>query len=192
MTSRKLASAVAAASLAGASVVGMAAPALAQTGSTTPVTRGVSDSSITAGETITVNTGSGSFVPGSTVTVTIPGLGISGSVVVDGLGNARFQFKVPAGTAPGNFSVNFAGAPAPVSVPFTVVASAAAGSGTGSTGSGSTGTGTAARASGTSLPRTGADQMVPLAISGLALVGIGAGIVVASRRRREDLPGGIA
>ena len=183
MTSRTLASAVAAASLAGASVVGMAAPAFAQ--SNTPVTRGVSDSSITAGETVTVNSGSGSFVPGSTVTVTIPGLGISGSVVVDGLGNARFQFTVPAGTAPGNFSVNFAGAPAPVSVPFTVVASAAAGSGSGSTGTG-------ARASGASLPRTGADQMVPLAISGLALVGVGAGIVVASRRRREDLPGGIA
>lgn len=187
MTTRKLASAVAAATLAGASVVGMAAPALAQ--SLTPVTRGVSDSNITAGETVTVNTGSGSFVPGSTVTVTIPGLGISGSVVVDGLGNARFQFTVPAGTRPGTFSVNFVGAPAPVSVPFTVVASAAAGSGSGSTGSGA---GTGSRAAGSSLPRTGADQMVPLAISGLALVGVGGGIVVASRRRREDLPGGIA
>ncbi len=191
MTSRKLTSAVAAASLAGASVVGMAAPALAQ--SNTPVTRGVSDSSITAGETITVNTGSGSFLPGQNISVSIPGLGITGAVRSDGLGNASFTFKVPAGTAPGTFQVVFSGPPAsgvtnPVSVPFTVVASSGSGSGS-SSGSGS---GTTARTSGSSLPRTGADQMVPLAITGLALVGVGAGIVVASRRRREDLPGGIA
>lgn len=191
MTSRKLASAVAAATLAGASVVGMAAPALAQ--SNTPVTRGVSDSNINAGETITVNTGSGSFLPGQNISVSIPGLGITGGVRSDGLGNASFTFQVPVGTAPGTFQVVFSGPPAsgvtnPVSVPFTVVARAAAAG----SGSGSTGAGTGARASGSSLPRTGADQMVPLAISGLALVGVGAGIVVASRRRREDLPGGIA
>jgi LPXTG-motif cell wall-anchored protein len=43
------------------------------------------------------------------------------------------------------------------------------------------------------LPRTGADQLVPLTITGVALVGIGAGIVVASRRRREtSMPSGLA
>lgn len=61
-----------------------------------------------------------------------------------------------------------------VEVPFTVVAAAAAAPGQGQR---------------SNLPTTGSDQLVPLTITGVALVGIGASIVVASRRRRETMPG---
>ena len=193
MTSRKLASALVTASLAGAAVLGVSGPAAAQTGSELPQTPGatVSDSTPVPGQTVTVTTGPGSFTPGSTVGFSIPGLNITGSVVAGATGAATFTFTVPAGTAPGRFNAVFSGTLAgvarTVSVPFTVVAAAAAGPGRGQGASGQSAAGR-----GASLPRPGADQMVPLAITGIALVGVGAGIVVASRRRREDLPGGVA
>ena len=180
MTSRKLASAAAAASLAGAAVLGMAAPASAQTPPCYPnCTAAINDSTLAPGQSAQVTSGNATFAPGTSVSVTVPGTNISGTVVADARGNATFNFTVPAGTRPGRLEVVFTAGSTVVRVPFTVVAAAAA-------------QGQATSASARDLPRTGTDQMVPLAISGLALVGVGAGIVVASRRRREDMPVGIA
>jgi LPXTG-motif cell wall-anchored protein len=185
MTSRKLASAAAAASLAGAAVLGMGSPAIAQTGSELPQQAGASDSTPTPGQTVTITTGAGSFTPGSTVSFSLQGSSIAGTAVANSLGSASFTFTVPANAAPGRYTVvasgTLAGTAKTAEFQITVVAGAAASPGRGQ---GATGQ--------SALPRTGSDQMVPLAITGIALVGAGAGIVVASRRRREDMPAGIA
>ena len=204
MTSRKLASAVAAATLAGGAVLGMSTPASAQSYPPGTTQRGISDSTVEANQDVTANTGSGACNPGSDVAVTIPGFEGTEIVEADLTGNASIDFFVEEGAPLGNFEVVFTcllGADTnTVRVPFTIVASSTGGGtapgsggtgGTGSTGTGGTGTG-GTTGGGSSLPRTGADQMVPLAITGIALVGAGAGIVVASRRRREDMPAGIA
>ena len=190
MTSRKLASAVAATSLAGAAVLGMSAPAFAQYPvSPSPAPAGgngaPSDTTPVPGQTITITFPSGSFTAGSTVTVTIPALGISTTATANPQGGLTFSLTVPAGTRPGQATANFSGTLNGAAVTrtssFTVVAAAAANPGRGQGSAGNS-----------ALPRTGSDQLVPLPIAGLALVGVGGGIVVASRRRREDLPGGIA
>lgn len=182
MTSRKLASAAAAASLVGVAVLGMSAPAIAQdyppASGSTPAA--ITDSTVVPGQTVTANSGSGSFVAGSSVEVRV--LGVSTTRTADASGNVSVSFKVPDNTRPGRFSVVFSNSTNRVEVPFTVVAAAASGPGQGQQPN---------RLGG--LPRTGADQLVPLTITGVALVGIGAGIVVASRRRREtSMPSGLA
>ena len=179
MTTRTLTSTAAAVALAGAAVLGMSAPAAAQqypprSGAT------ISDSTVVPGQKVTAVTAPGSFVPGTTVTVTIPGTSVTGTAVVGANGSASFTFTLPRGTAAGRYSVVFSGGGRTASVAFTAVAAAAAGPGNGQgNGQGN-------------LPRTGSDQLVPLTITGLVLVGVGGGIVVASRRRRESLPGGLA
>ncbi len=84
------------------------------------------------------------------------------------------SFTVPQNARPGRAAVVFTSGAQRVEVPFTVVAAAAAAPGQGQR---------------SNLPTTGSDQLVPLTITGVALVGIGASIVVASRRRRETMPG---
>lgn len=185
MTSRKLASAAAAASLAGVAVLGMGAPAVAQTYPPVATPPSISDATVVAGQRVTVNSGAGSFDANSVVTVAV--LGFSATVTADSTGNASFTFTVPADARPGRTEVTFTGVLAgqtkTVVVPFTVVAAAAAGPGRGQ----------APDRRGTALPRTGADQLVPLTIGGVALVGIGTGIVVVARRRRETImPAGLA
>ncbi|MBW3648184.1 MAG: LPXTG cell wall anchor domain-containing protein [Actinobacteria bacterium] len=179
MTSRKLLSAAAAASLAGVAVLGLGTPAFAQDYPPADSPAAISDSTVVPGQTVTANSGSGSFVAGSSVDVMV--LGVSTTRTADASGNVSVTFRVPENTPPGDFSVVFSNDTNRVEVPFTVVAAAAAGPGQGQ---GQTGIG---------LPLTGADQIVPLTITGVALVGIGAGIVVASRRRREtSMPAGLA
>ncbi|MBW3640751.1 MAG: LPXTG cell wall anchor domain-containing protein [Actinobacteria bacterium] len=181
MTSRKLLSAAAAASLAGVAVLGLGTPAFAQDYPPADSPAAISDSTVVPGQTVTANSGSGSFVAGSSVDVMV--LGVSTTRTADASGNVSVTFRVPENTPPGDFSVVFSNDTNRVEVPFTVVAAAAAGPGQGQ-GQQQTGFG---------LPRTGADQIVPLTITGVALVGIGAGIVVASRRRREtSMPAGLA
>jgi len=198
MTSRKLASAVAAATLAGGAVLGMSTPASAQTYPPGTTQRGISDSTVKANQDVTANTGSGACNPGSDVAVTIPGFEGTEIVQADATGNATIDFFIEEGATPGNYEVVFTcvlGADTnTVRVPFTLVADSDGGGdtdGSGTPGTGTGGTG-GTTGGGSSLPRTGADQMVPLAITGIALVGAGAGIVVASRRRREDMPVAIA
>jgi len=183
VTTRKLASAAAAVSLAGAAVLGMTAtaaiaqdypPASGSTGAS------ITDATPVPGQTVTVESGDGAFPAGTVVTVTVSGTSISGSETADANGNVDFTFEAPNG--PGRFEVLFSGAGRTVSVPFTVVAAAAGGPGQGQGAGGNS-----------ALPRTGSDSIVPLTLTGVALVGIGGGIVVAAaRRRREDMPGGIA
>jgi len=129
------------------------------------------------------------------VNVTIPRTSVAGTVTADNTGNGRFTFTLPQGTPPGRYAVVFVGPRSgiavgrfgmaaggtmnTVEVPFTVVSAAAAGPGQGQRSS--------------ALPTTGSDQMIPLTITGVALVGIGAGIVVAAgRRRQSSMPQGLA
>jgi hypothetical protein len=180
MSFRKLASASAAASLAGVAVLGMSTPAIAQDYPPANTPPSVSDSTVVLGQMFTINSGNG-FCPGGTAQVTV--FGTTTAADVDGNGNASESVTVPPGTAPGPKTATFRCSDGKtVDVAFTVVAAAAAGPGQGQRPS-----------TGGTLSRTGADQIVPLTITGVALVGIGAGIVVASRRRREtSMPAGLA
>jgi LPXTG-motif cell wall-anchored protein len=177
MSFRKLASAAAAASLAGVAVLGMSAPANAQSYPPAKTPPSVSDSTVVRGQMFTLNSGNG-FCPGGTAQVTV--FGKMTQADVDGNGNASESVTVPDRAAPGRKTATFRCSDGEtLKVAFTVVAAAAASPGQGQRQGG--------------LPRTGADQIVPLTITGVALVGIGAGIVVASRRRRESsMPAGLA
>ncbi len=178
MSLRTLASASAVASLVGVAVLGLSAPALAQAYPPASTPPSVSDSTVVLGQMFTLNSGN-AFCPLPTADLTV--FGGTRQADVDALGNASETLAVPAGTQPGRQTATFACAANTVEVSFTVVAAAAAGPGQGQTPRGS------------ALPLSGADQIIPLTITGLALVGIGAGIVVASRRRREtDMPAGLA
>ncbi len=187
MSFRKLASASAAASLAGVAVLGMSAPAIAQdyppaSERTAP---SVSDSTVVLGQMFTLNSGNGfCFEVPDEVTAVVEVFDDIMEADVDGNGNASATVTVPEGTAPGRQTATFECIDGEtVEVSFTVVAAAAAGPGQGQQ----------PDRRGGGLPRTGADQIVPLTITGVALVGIGAGIVVASRRRREtSMPAGLA
>ena len=179
MTFHKLASASAAASLAGVAVLGMSAPAIAQNYPPADTPPSVSDSTVVLGQQFTLNSGVG-FCPLPTADLTV--FGAPRDAAVDTVGNASATVTVPDGTQPGRQTATFACAGDTVDVSFTVVAAAAAGPGQGQQPNRNVG-----------LPRTGADQIIPLTITGVALVGIGAGIVVASRRRREtSMPAGLA
>lgn len=178
MTSRKLASAAAAASLAGVAVLGMSTPAIAQDYPPANTDPSVSDSTVVLGQQFTLNSGRG-FCPEPTADLTV--FGGTRQAGVDAVGNASATVTVPDGTQSGRQTATFACAGDTVDVSFTVVAAAAAGPGQGQ------------RPSRSGLPLTGGDQLIPLTITGVALVGIGAGIVVASRRRREtSMPAGLA
>jgi hypothetical protein len=185
VTSRKLTSAAAAVSLAGAAVLGLAAatPALAQEANSPYVNTGdvprITDSTPVPGQRVTVDSGDGAFPQGTVVTVTVSGTNISGTETAGADGSVEFTFQSP--NQPGRYDVVFAAGGQTVTVPFTVVAAAAGGPGRGQ------GTG-----GNSALPFTGTDAIVPLTITGVTLVGIGGGIVVAARRRREDMPGGVA
>lgn len=184
MTARTLASAVAAAALAGAAVLGTAAPVTAQ--EYPPAQGGViSDTTVVAGQTVTVTVAPGTFAPAATVDVTVPGLGVSGTTEAAADGGAQFSFEVPAGAQTGSYEVVFASGGTTVAVPFEVVATPAAAPAPEQADQDEV-------AQGSVLPRTGADQLLPLTIGGVVLVVVGGGIVVAARRRRDTLPGSLA
>lgn len=178
MTSR-FSSALAAASLAGVAVVGMSAPALAQTasgpGTTSP---GASDDTVVLNQTFTLTTGDNECPAGAPTAVAIRGNGFSDSrnTTADNTGTATITYQVPGSARTGSASATFTCGANTIVVPFSVVASSAAGT---TTRSGS-------------LPRTGADNLVPIGIAGAVLVAVGAGTVAAARRRRDALPAGTA
>lgn len=182
MLVRKLASAAAAASICAAAVFGVAAPVNAQEYPPAGDVA-ISDTTVVAGQTVTVTAPAGSFEPETTVTVTVPDLGVSGTTTAAADGGATFTFEVPDGAQPGVFEVVLTGAGGEtVTVPFEVVAAA----------------GPAPvqaddeQDQGSALPRTGADDVIPLTIAGVSLVALGGGLVVAARRRRDALPAGVA
>jgi len=129
------------------------------------------------GAQMSASSGRGSLDPGTSgefgVESTYQRLG---SFTVNADGAAVVSFTVPNNLSNGRHDVVFLGTkngqPVEVRVPFTVSGTAGAAGAGGRSGQ---------------LPRTGADQLVPLALSGAALVALGAGVVVVARRRREDI-----
>lgn len=114
-----------------------------------------------------------------------------GSATTDANGDYTFQFTVPADAHVGDHTitatgVNPNGAPRVQTVSFTVLAAQTA---TTTTVAGeaarTTATTTAAAAAGSTLPRTGGGSTMPQVVGGVALVGIGAALVVIARRRRS-------
>lgn len=86
-------------------------------------------------------------------------------------GSMIFSFRIPSAATAGQHTIVASGvrdgAAVELAVPVTVV--------------------TAAATAPLGLPRTGADAVVPMAASGVALVLAGAGVVVVARRRRAEL-----
>jgi len=154
-------------------------------------TASASATTVVEGNSLTV-TGSG-LTPGDQVTATVtPGGRSLGTKTVGVNGVVSFTFST-AGFGPGNFTVRLT-SPLGVSlsVPFTVVSASPAGFASGSggfvSGSGGSvaGSGGSASGSGSSgLAFTGAAAVIPISIAGLALVGLGAGAVIVSRRRQS-------
>jgi hypothetical protein len=209
MTVNKFSAATAAASLASVAVLGLTAPAFAQT--YPPASGGgvsITDTTPAPGQAVTVSVGAGTFDPGSSVTVSIPEFEISGTVTAAANGGASFTFDVPSGAQPGSVSVSFSGtldgASVDREISFTVDAAASGGDDDGqddgggqadddgqSAGGGQGGGGQSDRDGG--LPFTGSDELVPMAITGIALVGAGAFVVAAARRRTStDMPSDLA
>lgn len=207
MNTTRLTASAAAATLAGAAMLALSAPALAQTyNETTPA--GASDDTVVLNQSFTLTTGEGKCDPQAPTGVDIEGNGFSEARVTtaDGNGEASIEFTVPQSAEPGPaaaaFSCPLNGDINTVVVPFTVVASAsptpAGGTSGGSRTDGSAGrsadgtAGGSAGGSGGQLPRTGADDVVAISLAGTALVALGAGLVVVARRRRESTPAGLA
>jgi len=147
-------------------------------------TASASATTVVEGNSLTV-TGSG-LTPGDQVTATVtPGGTSLGTKTVGVNGVVSFTFST-AGFGPGNFTVRLT-SPLGVSlsVPFTVVSASPAGFASGSGGF-VAGSGGSASGSGSSgLAFTGAAAVIPISIAGLALVGLGAGAVIVSRRRQS-------
>jgi len=162
--------------LAGTAVLGASAPALAQVSGAGATAAGTSDDTAVLNQTLTITTGDNECPPAQPAAVVIEGRGFrdTDSTTADSTGTATIQYTVPSEAQPGRASATFACAANTVVVPFTVVAAAAASPGRGQ------------------LPRTGSDNLVPLALGGAAMVAVGGAIVVAARRRREPMPGSFA
>lgn len=149
--------------------------ASAQSYSQPQPTASASATTVVEGNSLTV-TASG-LTPGDQVTATVtPGGRSLGTKTVGVNGVVSFTFST-AGFGPGNFTVRLT-SPLGVSlsVPFTVVSASPAGFASGPPSGGSSGSG---------LAFTGAAAVVPISIAGLALVGLGAGAVIVSRRRQS-------
>lgn len=169
----KTATAAATLTFAGLAVFGTGTAALAQESTCYPTCEaGASDSTVTPGQAVTFNSGSGSFAPGSEVEVAVLNETFTRTAAVNG--NVSLTYTVPESTPPGRYEVVFTGAGNTVRVPFSVVAAAAASPGRGQ------------------LPRTGSEDLVALGLAGGALVAAGASMVVVARRRRELPPGSLA
>lgn len=172
MTLSKTANAAATLALASVAVLGTGTAALAQT-ATDPCyptcSAGVSDSTVTPGQTVVFNSGAGSFQSGTSVEVRVLGDTFTRQATANG--NVSLTYTVPTDTRPGRYEAVFGDR---VRVPFTVVSAAAASPGRGQ------------------LPRTGSEDLVALALGGSALVAAGAGMIVVARRRRELTPGSLA
>lgn len=192
MTDGRLAKGLAALSLAAVAALGLPGTALAQQGpyegpgrsesapgqgntATCPADedRDGNPGNCGRGAEMSASSGIGSLDPGTPfeygVESTYQKLGTG---TVNASGAAVVTFTVPTNLSNGRHHVVFLGEkngqPVEVRVPFTVRGSAVAAGTRGS------------------LPRTGSDDLVALGIAGGSLVLVGAGVVFAARRRRED------
>lgn len=154
---------------------------------------GVSDGEVNRGERVRGNSGCSQFAPGRRITVTAESTPVAVGTTTAGPGGAAvIDFTVPTSLENGRHNLVFTdtdNTSNAVRVAFNVVGGpGVAGARQGQGGGQGRGAG-----QGRALPRTGADQLVPLTIGGVALVGIGASIVVGARRRREtSMPSGLA
>lgn len=165
---------------------------------------GAGESEFAPGQQTAASAPSGTFTAGSSGNTVVRGEGATrgSAVAVVALpvdtwvaaadGSARTSFVMPE-LAPGSAAIVFQGTkdgrPASFSVPIEIVAPTY---GTGGTGTGGDTDGAGAGGGGTAvdgsiLPRTGADAVVPLLATGIALVLAGGGVLVVARKRREDL-----
>lgn len=154
-----------------------------------------SDAAPTAGQTIVLNSGEGSFDPGTVVTATFNGTTLSG-VTVSPTGNASVSLAIPqadVGTFVVVFTGTLKGADNVVGVCFTSAA-ALAGNDGGPDVQPSvapvvqpiSGTPEAPSVRPSALPFTGSVELLTVAGLGAALLTVGAGTVVLARRRRQD------
>lgn len=188
MRARRSTSTLAGLALGVTAVAGFTGTAQAQTPAPYPPTTaapeqegagaGASDPTPAPGQQVTVSSGADTFTPGSTVTVTLDGE-VVGTVTASGSGAAVVEITAP--DEPGTYQVVFTGtddgAAATESVSITVQGAAAGGGTVTNPRPGVLG----------ALPRTGADAVVPIAASGIALVVAGAGAIVVARRRSSEL-----
>jgi LPXTG-motif cell wall-anchored protein len=206
MTTGRLTKGLTALSVAAVAFVGVQAPAMAQAPPADrpcgpgqgqppayppgqPGSASASDDTPVQNQRITFTAAPGTFDPGSQARACLrdsSGRVFSlGLVTVNPNGSATISFNIPSDAAAGTAVLSFqgvrGGSYADVSDTITIRAAGASAAAPGRTGS----TGSQARSA--ALPRTGADQLVPLSVLGGSLVLAGAGVVVASRRRREDL-----
>ena len=206
MTARTLASGIAALSLVGASVLGFTGVASAQQQSRCAANSnagnvyppggqgagqgqgqgpGISDDTPGRGQQVTATSGCRAFAPGQRVNFGVESTYQQlGTVTATQFGEAVATFTVPCNLENGRHSVVFtgpsaAGAETTVRVPFTVV-------------DGVVVCGARGAPVRSGLPLTGSQELVGLGVAGGALVALGAGIVVVARRRREELPAGLA
>jgi len=134
----------------------------AYAGYDTPGTVTVDDSTTTPGQTVTIS--GTNCVPGQTVTISLNGTTLATAVTKDD-GTFSATFNVPAGTAPGSYTVDAAGCTTEVlGVTITV--------------------GAAAVPAAAALPQTGASNTEPLVRTGVVLIAVGGLVVFAVRKRR--------
>lgn len=162
----------------------------------------VSDPTPQRGQRVTATSGCREFAPGRSVSVRVGSL-LVGSTIASAQGEAVTSFIVPTTLADGGYEVLFSGLgfngqPNVVGVPIQIAGGtggAATGGGTpeepadtaveGAVGSSDDGAGTVTVV-GVSLPRTGSSEVVPLTAAGIGLVAAGGALVLVARRRRQD------
>lgn len=166
-------------------VLPTASPPLTTTGSLT-------DTTVAPGQAVSAITGVGLFTPGSTVEYGVqPPVAVLGTVVAAPDGSASANFTVPS-LPDGTYAVFFRSAAVGVTpvddsvcvLPFTSTQPAAVlPIATTKPAPQPAAPRPAARPA--ALPFTGSDAFIPLTLGGVALVAVGAGIVVVTRKRRR-------
>jgi len=160
-------------------VLPTASPPLTTTGSLT-------DTTVAPGQAVSAVTGVGLFTPGSSVEFGVqPPVNVLGTVVAAANGSASANFTVP-NLDNGTYAVFFRSAAVGVTpvddsvcvLPFTSTKPTEP-----AVVQGVSTTRPAARPA--ALPFTGSDAFLPLTLGGVALVAVGAGLVVVTRKRRR-------
>jgi len=133
----------------------------------------LSDTTLVPGQTFTIT--AGTFLPGSTVTITFLSDPVNlGSAIASAVGTVSTQATTPVDAPLGAHTVQASGqsadGPLTLSASVTVVPAAGAGG---------------AAAAGGGLPRTGDDTSIPLTRVAAVLLAGGGALVFAARRRRH-------